>query len=85
LPSLGSDPEQALAKKELVTALETEVSRLSSPLRSVVLLCALKEYSTAEASAMLSVPESTIRARLFRARKQLAAAMKLPKQVRCGE
>jgi len=73
LPSAVSDPEQALVKKEFITAIETQVSRLSTPLRSAVLLCAMKEYSTAEAGAMLHVSQSTIRARLFRARKQLAA------------
>jgi RNA polymerase sigma-70 factor (ECF subfamily) len=75
LPSTISDPEQALVTKEFVAAIETQVSRLSTPLRSVVLLCAMKEYSTAEAGAMLHVPQSTIRARLFRARKQLAASL----------
>jgi RNA polymerase sigma-70 factor, ECF subfamily len=75
LPSTGADPEQALVKKQSVAALETEVSRLSTPLRSAVLLCDLNEYSAAEASEMLRVPQSTIRARLFRARKQLAASL----------
>jgi RNA polymerase sigma-70 factor, ECF subfamily len=73
LPSTRSDPEQALVRKQFVAALQGEVSRLSTPLRSAVLLCALEEYSAAEASEMLRVPQSTIRARLFRARKQLAA------------
>jgi RNA polymerase sigma-70 factor (ECF subfamily) len=70
------NPEQVFAKKESIVALAREVERLSAPLRSAVLLCGLKEYSIEEAGKMLRVEQSTIRARLFRARKQLAAAMR---------
>ncbi len=70
------NPEQAFAKKESIVALTREVARLSAPLRSTVLLCGIKEYSIEEAGKALCVTQSTIRARLFRARKQLAAAMR---------
>src|SRR5215469_13452725 len=45
LPGPGLNPEQALAKKESISALTKEVARLSAPLRSVVILCDIREYS----------------------------------------
>jgi RNA polymerase sigma-70 factor, ECF subfamily len=76
LPTPELNPEQAFFKKESIRVLEREVARLSAPLRSAVMLCGLREYSTEEAGKVLSVPESTVRARLFRARKQLATAIR---------
>ena len=76
LPSPGLNPEQVFVKKESIQALTREVARLSAPLRSAVTLCGLWEYSTEEAGKALCIPQSTVRARLFRARKQLAAAIR---------
>jgi len=75
LPGPGLNPEQALAKKESILAAK-EVARLSPPLRSVVILCDIREYSMEEAGAVLCVTKDTVRSRLFRARKQLGAAMR---------
>ena len=76
LPGPGLNPEQVLAKKESISALTKEVARLSAPLRSVVILCDIREYSMEEAGAVLCVTKDTVRSRLFRARKQLGAAMR---------
>jgi RNA polymerase sigma-70 factor, ECF subfamily len=76
LPGPGLNPEQALAKKESILALTREVARLSAPLRSVVILCGFHEYSMEEAGAVLCVTKEMVRGRLFRARKQLEAAMR---------
>jgi len=76
IPGIEPNPEQVLAHKESIVALTREVERLSAPLRSTVLLCGMREYSIAEAGKALCVTQSTIRARLFRARKQLADAMR---------
>ncbi len=83
LPGPGLNPEQAFAKKESITALAKEVARLSAPLRSVVILCDIREYSVEEAGAMLRVKKDTVRSRLFRARKQLEAAMRPPECAIC--
>ena len=61
LPGPGLNPEQALAKKESILALTKEVARLSPPLRSVVILCDIPEYSMEEAGAVLSVTKDTVR------------------------
>ena len=42
-------------------ALTKEVARLSPPLRSVVILCDIPEYSMEEAGAVLSVTKDTVR------------------------
>jgi RNA polymerase sigma factor (sigma-70 family) len=76
LPGPGLNPEQAMAKKESILSLSKEVDRLSTPLRSVVILCDFREYSMEEAGALLCVTKQTVRSRLFRARKQLEAAMR---------
>lgn len=76
LPGPGLNPEQAMAKKESICTLSKEVDRLSTPLRSVVILCDIREYSMEEAGELLCVTKQTVRSRLFRARKQLEAAMR---------
>jgi RNA polymerase sigma-70 factor, ECF subfamily len=76
LPAPGLTPEQALVKKECISALTKEVARLSEPLRSVVILCDLREYSMEEAAAALCVKSGAVRSRLFRARKRLGVAMR---------
>jgi RNA polymerase sigma-70 factor, ECF subfamily len=76
LPGPGLNPEQAMAKKESILTLTKEVDRLSTPLRCVVILCDIREYSMEEAGALLCVTKQTVRSRLFRARKQLEAALR---------
>ena len=83
LPGPGLNPEQALAKKESISALTKEVARLSAPLRSVVILCDIREYSIEEAGAILCVTKDRVRSRLFRARKQLEAAMRSVQCANC--
>jgi RNA polymerase sigma-70 factor (ECF subfamily) len=70
----GLDPEEAVVKKEWITSLNRELARLSPTSRTTVQLCEIEEYTTEEASSLLCVTQGTIRSRLFRARKQLAAA-----------
>jgi RNA polymerase sigma-70 factor, ECF subfamily len=71
----GPNPEQILARKQSTNALARKVSTLGSPQRSAFLLCGIYEFTAEEASAMLRVAPSTVRSRLFRARKQLAASL----------
>lgn len=51
--------------------LERALSRLSEPLRMVILLVDVEEYSYEEAAQMLKIPVGTVRSRLSRARYQL--------------
>ena len=83
LPGPGLNPEQALAKKESILALTEEVTRLSAPLRSVVILCDIREYSMEEAGATLCMKKQTVRSRLFRGRRQLQAAMRSAESAVC--
>ena len=83
LPGPELNPEQALAKKESILALTKEVARLSAPLQAVVILCDIREYSMEEAGAILCVKRDTVRSRLFRARKQLEAAMRSAQCTNC--
>jgi RNA polymerase sigma factor (sigma-70 family) len=83
LPGSELNPEQVLAKKESILALTKEVARLSAPLQAVVILCDIREYSMEEAGAILCVKRDTVRSRLFRARKQLEAAMRSAQSVNC--
>ena len=83
LPGPELDPEQVLAKKESILALTKEVARLSAPLRSVVILCDIREHSMKEAGAVLCVTRDKVRSRLFRARRRLEAAMRFAKCANC--
>jgi RNA polymerase sigma-70 factor (ECF subfamily) len=77
LPARGPNPEQALMNKQSAIALAKKVSQLCASQRSALLLRDLWEFSTEETSALLKVTPNAVRAKLFRARKQLAAAMLL--------
>jgi RNA polymerase sigma-70 factor, ECF subfamily len=83
LPGSELNPEQVLAKKESILALTKEVARLSAPLRSVLILCDIREYSMEEAGVVLRVTKDIVRSRLFRARKKLGAAMRSAQCANC--
>jgi RNA polymerase sigma-70 factor (ECF subfamily) len=82
LPDPGPNPEQILSQKQSARALMRKLTQLSSGQRAVLLLCEIYEYTAEEAGAMLQVPPSTIRSRLFRARKQLASTRSSPSDTR---
>src|SRR5215472_3706763 len=62
-PAPGPDPEQACAMRESVGALMRYVSRLSTPLRSTILLCDLGERTIEEASKVLGMAVRTCQVR----------------------
>jgi RNA polymerase sigma-70 factor, ECF subfamily len=64
-------PEQALFQNELHTIMTDAVSRLREKLRVVVLLCELQGLSIAETARRLGLTVSAVKARAFRARRQL--------------
>jgi RNA polymerase sigma-70 factor, ECF subfamily len=77
-PHPGLNPEQILVQKQAARAFMHKLSQLSWEQRAILLLCEIHEYTMEEAGAMLQVPPSAIRSRLFRARKQLASTLSSP-------
>jgi RNA polymerase sigma-70 factor (ECF subfamily) len=68
----GPNPEQVYAGTELREMINENLDQLSPLLRSAFLLREVQGYSTGEAAKKLGVTENTLKARLWRARHQLA-------------
>jgi len=68
----STDPFDAA---ELRPEIESALATLSAEFRAVVLLVDLEGMSLEQASATLDVPQGTIKSRLFRARRLLAAEL----------
>jgi RNA polymerase sigma-70 factor (ECF subfamily) len=68
----GPTPEQVYAGTELREMLEENLGELSPILRTAFVLREVEGYSTGEAAKKLGVTENTLKARLWRARHQLA-------------
>lgn len=66
--------DHAIASQQHAYILK-EIDRLPEKERRVLLLSAFEELSTAQIAGILETTESAVRARLFRARRQLQAAM----------
>jgi RNA polymerase sigma-70 factor (ECF subfamily) len=71
-PDAGPNPEQVFAREELRDILHRHLARLSPVLRSAFLLREVQGLSTQEAADSLGVSEGTLKARLHRAKRQLA-------------
>jgi RNA polymerase sigma-70 factor (ECF subfamily) len=68
----GPNPEQVFAGTELREMISANLDELSPLLRTAFLLREVEGYSTGEAAKKLGVTENTLKARLWRARHQLA-------------
>ena len=68
----GPSPEQVCADNELREMLEEDLEELSPLLRSAFLLREIEGLTTEEAAKTLRVSQNTLKARLWRARQQLA-------------
>ncbi|MGB7731447.1 MAG: sigma-70 family RNA polymerase sigma factor [Candidatus Acidiferrum sp.] len=66
------NPEQLYAGTEIREMINENLDELSPLLRSAFLLREVQGYSTGEAAKKLGVTENTLKARLWRARHQLA-------------
>ncbi len=75
LADAAPDPEQAYVGKELTEFVEEDLAGLSPLLRSAFVLREVEGLSTEEAARELGVAENTLKARLWRARQQLAARL----------
>lgn len=72
LVSKGPTPEQLFGRLEIREMIKDHIDELSPNLRTVFVLRIVREYKTTEAARILSVPVNTVKARLWRARHQLA-------------
>jgi len=68
----GLTPEQVFANTEIRAMLSENLDQLSPLLRTAFVLREVQGYSTGEAAKKLGVTENTLKARLWRARHQLA-------------
>jgi RNA polymerase sigma-70 factor (ECF subfamily) len=71
----GPNPEQVYERKELHEMLEENLEDLSPLLRTAFQLREVEGLSTEEAAKTLGVSENALKARLWRARQQLAARL----------
>ena len=70
-----ADPEVEAATGELKLQIQKSITRLPEKLRSVLLLCAIKELDARTVGEILKIPEATVRTRLYLARRQLLKAL----------
>src|SRR5438445_1556502 len=68
----GPNPEQVFASTEIREIISENLDELSPLLRTAFVLREVQGYSTGEAAKKLGVTENTLKARLWRARHQLA-------------
>src|SRR6202140_628185 len=71
----GPNPEQVFEGTELREIISANLDELSPLLRTAFVLREMEGYSTGEAAKKLGVTENTLKARLWRARHQLAARL----------
>lgn len=71
-PDTAPSPEQIVARRELEDVLRKNLGTLSPVLRSAFILREMEGFSTEEAAEELGISEGTLKARLHRAKKQLA-------------
>jgi RNA polymerase sigma-70 factor (ECF subfamily) len=68
----GSDPETELGRKETGAAIRRALTALSRAHAAIVDLVYYQEKSIREVAEILGIPESTVKTRMFYARKRLA-------------
>jgi RNA polymerase sigma factor (sigma-70 family) len=78
IEELDEPAHEPLARLPERLDLEQALARLSPPLREVLLLVAVEEYTYAEAAQILAIPVGTVMSRLHRAREQLRGALDAP-------
>ena len=81
IPSKDSNPEDLLIRKQRIQLLRRLVNQLSLKYINVVKLRYFKEMSYSEISEELNLSESTIKIRLYRARKELLKIFKLDDKI----
>ena len=74
-PAAEDDILRRLIEDEAAAALYSAVRELPEAYRDAVLLCDLEERSYEEAAQLMDCPVGTVRSRLYRARRLLAAQL----------
>lgn len=74
--SHADDPSEELARRQVTEELIGSLKALPDEQRQVVALCVLGDHSYETAAGDLKVPVGTVRSRLFRARVNLAGAVR---------
>ena len=70
-----ADLEGDLEARERAEHLWRAIDNLSEKLRIVIILAGIREHDVKEVSALLELPEGTVKSRLFAARQQLKDAL----------
>jgi|GEM_PF-620140 len=70
-----SDPEEYYINSEEAVELSRAISRLSSLHREIIILYYLQEKSIPEIAKLLSIPEGTVKSRLYDARQKIKRRM----------
>ena len=70
-----TSPEAAAAHQELKLLIENAVNALPAPFRVVFVSCAIEQLSVEDVAASLGIPKSTVRTRLYRAKRMLREAL----------
>ena len=71
-------PDQVVEARQLSEQLTRALDELASEQRTIVLLVDVEGFTQREVAGMLELPEGTVASRLFRARRQLRAALETP-------
>jgi RNA polymerase sigma-70 factor (ECF subfamily) len=75
-----STPETTLAEREIGSAIAAAGAELPPDQRAAFILAEFHDLTTAEIAQALSVPENTVKSRLFRARQHMRARLELVRQ-----
>lgn len=70
-----ASPEQLCGRAELMSAIQRAAAELPEDQRIAFVLSEFHDFGLAEIAEALAIPESTVKTRLFRARRKLARAL----------
>lgn len=74
-PAPPSTPEEHRGRRELAAALALALDELPLEQRIAVVLCEVEERTSAEAAAIIGVPDATVRTRVFHGKRKLREAL----------
>ena len=83
--SMDNGPERSAQRAEMRKLLEERIDALPGAYRAVFVLRAVEDYSVEETSAILQIPEATVRSRFFRARSLLREGLASEVDLACGD
>ena len=70
-PDSNPNPESSCSQREEVRILSKAVRNLRPGLRTAIVLRELREFSTSETACRMGLPAGTVKARIFRGKRQL--------------